>query len=124
MKRGIYLFSLVYLVSLCIGLTVANASTGDPLPKKSTQDVTDPQPKSDSTDTPEQVQPYDIEAEMSSLNIEDTSEPLNTEADVPASPNTYYDNDDETEESSSSIVSFNFLYYLLQKFMFSNSLGY
>ena len=126
LKKGLILFSFFYLLSLSIGVSLAYADGNDGSVKKDTddQEVSDPQAESDSTDIPEQVQPYDIQAEINTMNLESEQEDVDSDLlEVPAS-DSYYDSEDEDTDDSQSIISFNFLYYLFQKFKFSNSLGY
>ena len=123
LRRGLFLFSFLYLFSLSIGASLANANTDvDPVKKSNSNDITEPKVKSDSTDVSDEDQHYDEQTET--LNLQsDLSELGNPSSEVPGNEN-YYDSDEDTDESSQSIISFNFLYYLLQKFKFSNSLSY
>ena len=125
LRRGLYLFSFLYLLSLSVGVSLVNAASDDPIPKKSGVEVENPQQETDSTDVPDQPQPYDVEAEMGTLNIgEDPFDMDDSDSDITGTADSFYEQDDEEEETNTSVVSFNFLYYLLQKFKFSNSLGY
>lgn len=93
-------------------------------PKSKSQEVEIPQTESDSTEAPKDDQTYNVETDLESLNsYSELSEIEEQPVDVPESSN-YYESDEESDESSQSMISFNFLYYLLQKFKFSNSLGY
>lgn len=123
MRRGI---AFLYLLGLSIGISFASEGVDiDPKVKSSnSQEVEDQQTESDSTDAPQEDQPYDVEPELGSLNsYSELSEMEEQPVDVPEN-NTYYESDEESDEPSQSMISFNFLYYLLQKFKFSNSLGY
>ena len=123
MRRGIV---FLYLLGVSIGISFASeASEIDPKGKSSQlQEGGAPQTESDSTDVPQEDQPYDVEPELGSLNsYSELSEMEEQPVEVPEK-NTYYESDEESDESSQSMISFNFLYYLLQKFKFSNSLGY
>ena len=78
-------------------------------------------PENNEAPPPEQY--GSLEPDLETLNVRSEEgvvpeESLNIDKD-----DSYYDSEDE-EESSDSIISFNFLYYLLQKFKFSNSLQY
>jgi len=125
LRRGLYLFSFLYMLNLSIGVSLANAASDDPIPKKSDVEVEDPQQETDSTEVPEQAQPYDVEAEMGTLNIEENPFDMDeSDSDFSETTDSFYEQDEDEEETDTSVVSFNFLYYLLQKFKFSNSLGY
>jgi hypothetical protein len=123
LRRGIV---FIYLLGLSIGISFANGSSDiDPLGKTSkSKDVEVPQIESDSTDAPEEDQPYDVEPELGSLNSYSELSDLEEQPVEVVENDTYYEREEESDESSNSLISFNFLYYLLQKFKFSNSLGY
>ena len=116
-------------------MSFANTAEGiDPSKKNSkVKSEEDPQFKTDSTEVTEQQTSYNPE-EAEFGNFTTTSNTTDTEGEMKkakpsnqsgVSPNeNYYNNDEEGEESSQSMISFNFLYYLLQKFKLSNSLGY
>jgi len=61
--------------------------------------------------------------ETSSRDGESTEKAINSK-EIPASTGSgeYYD--EEEESTSESVISFNFLYFLLQKFRFSDSMSY
>ena len=116
-------------------MALANtAEVIDPSEKKSkVRSEEDPQFKTDSTEVSEQAKPFNPEsAELGNFSsgsnlTSNDSEVVEVESSHQSSmPSNekYYDNDEDGEESSQSMISFNFLYYLLQKFKLSNSLGY
>ena len=131
LRKGLFLFSLIYLLSIGIGISLAVASElGDPI-KRNTERKggEDLKFKTDSTEVNESSKPYHPESgelgsfDDSSSKNEDLADVENNSPTV-TSNDGYYDNDEDSDETSQSMISFNFLYYLLQKFKLSDSLGY
>jgi len=77
----------------------------------------------DNNEVPPESQYGTLEPELETLNVRSEENVGQEESVIIDNDETYYDSDEE-EDSSDSIISFNFLYYLLQKFKFSNSLQY
>ncbi len=124
MRRGII---ILYLLSISAGVSLANVNPVDDRLKNNTQnqEVEEPQQETDSTEIPEETTTYEME--LTNDDLEGYSDLAELETSTPVEvpeTNSYYEGDDDSEDTSSSIISFNFLYYLLQKFKFSNSLGY
>lgn len=133
LRKVFFLFYVIYLFS--IGISVSLASTVesvDPSDNNSKAKSSDPQFKTDSTEVTEQQRSYNPEeAEMGNFSTTSTTTSTSemkdaestSQSGAPAKDN-YYNNEEDADESSQSMISFNFLYYLLQKFKLSNSLGY
>ena len=82
----------------------------------------------DSEDSPETTEFSEPVFESDTIDVSETTfadEEIDKSIEPSRVPsrNEYYDDEDE-EETSESVISFNFLYYLLQKFKFSDSLNY
>ncbi len=109
-------------------------------PEKPKQDQTEQGDGDNQEDVEEQEQdeaeaPQDSELEDSvnptdtvemnespSSNLQIGIQEMSPEVIEPTSEADYYD--EEEEDTSESVISFNFLYYLLQKFKFSDSMNY
>ena len=134
-------FQLV-LSLVCVSIVAGSSFAGtEPVPEKSSklsnkklitysiQDLASTYIAADTVDTPETSeapppkQYGSLEPELDSFNMGSDEIEGEEESVVLDNDESYYE-DDEAEESSESIISFNFLYYLLQKFKFSNSLQY
>ncbi len=76
------------------------------------------------TELDEAFSPLDTLEVLESGSLQEESiSPSIDSPEIPSTTSEYYDEEDE-EETSESVISFNFLYYLLQKFRFSDSLSY
>ncbi len=120
LRKGTF-YSFLILATF-VSYQVAFAST-DPVqegpasePKQEEQGV--PTSQSDSVEAQQQTTSFSNEA-----FFENTTENEETENLTSPEGDNFYDTDEE-EDNSQSVISFNFLYYLLQKFKFSDSLLY
>ena len=125
------LYTLFLICSLAIFVPAhgfIDSGQEGPLQEGQEQDDQNSQ-EQDSEDSPETTELREPVFESDTIDGPETTSLLDEGIDQSIEPsrvpsgNEYYDDDDE-EETSESVISFNFLYYLLQKFKFSDSLNY
>ena len=129
------LYTIVILLSLAY-FTPGFASIDPEKPKQAQTEQGDGDTQEDVENQEQDEVPQDSELEES-VNPTDTVEmnespSFNSEISIPELSNPeviepsgevdFYD--EEEEDTSESVISFNFLYYLLQKFKFSDSMNY
>ena len=116
LKKGIictlFVFATLFLYQVAFAVTNPEQEGPEEDPKQ--EELEEPLQESDSTES----QPVSLFSGDELLEI--TEQGADSE-NIPESDN-FYEADEE--DNSQSVISFNFLYYLLQKFKFSESLLY
>ena len=117
LKRGTFYTLLIVatLLSYQVAFAVSDPVQEKPSDNQQKEELEQPKQESDSIES----QPV---SSFSGEELLDIKEPGTDSGNLPEN-DSFYEADEE-EDNSQSVISFNFLYYLLQKFKFTESLLY